>query len=239
MASATFYGIGIGPGDPELITLKAHRTLQRVDAVAYIVNAEGYSLAADIARESLPASQRQKHLKIRIEMCSERTQINRVYDTTAEQIAELLEAGRDVAFLCEGDPLFYGSFAYLLDRLAARYPCQVIPGISSLQAASAAALLPTALLTENLAVISARCTENELLEALARFDNLIILKGGRQRARVKVLIEQSGRLRDGLYLEYLSHPHERRVFDLRELPDEPGPYFSLFMVSRRHGQRPQ
>ncbi|MCM2130478.1 precorrin-2 C(20)-methyltransferase [Larsenimonas rhizosphaerae] len=232
--SATFYGIGVGPGDPELMTLKAHRVLQRVDVVCYITNAKGYSLAADIARDSLPATRRQRHLTVQIDMSHDRTTIDIIYERTAGEIRRALENGQDVAFLCEGDPLFFGSFAYLLARLADDFPCETIPGISSLHAASAATGLPLTMLGEHLAIISARDDDDRLRQALDTFDTLVIMKGGRKRHTITAAIAAAGRLNEGYYLEHLSTPRQALYPDLTRLPEGPGPYFSLFVVSRRH-----
>lgn len=232
MAKATLYGIGVGPGDPELLTLKAHRLINSIDVLAYIVNADGYSLALDIARESLPAAGAQRMLPIHIEMHPGRQQANSAYDEAAKAIASELAAGKSVAFLCEGDPLFYGSFSYLLERLSPHQHCVAVPGISSMHAASAATLQPLALLQENLAVISARSSDEALLDALQRFDNLVILKGGRRRQQIRELIVRSGRGADAQYLEHLTRAEENRVQDIQDLPETPGPYFSLFLVSR-------
>ncbi|AZZ94906.1 precorrin-2 C(20)-methyltransferase [Hahella sp. KA22] len=234
ISTGVFFGVGVGPGDPELLTLKAVRRLQQADALAYIVNSDGHSLAKQIASPHL-RTEAQTQLPIRIEMCSDRRQAEQAYDEAAASIARLLDQGQDLAFLCEGDPLFYGSFAYLLARLAPKYPCVAIPGISSPQAASAVTLLPLALQHENLAVISARCPDAELLDALSRFDNLAILKGGRKRSRVLELIAATGRTRDAVYLEHLTQTQQRVVRDVTTLDDEPGPYFSLFLVCRRKG----
>lgn len=229
----TLYGIGVGPGDPELITLKAHRLINTAGTLAYIVNADGYSLAKDIARESLPQIGSQRLLPIYVEMQPGRRQANRAYEEAARAIRRELAAGQSVAFLCEGDPLFYGSFSYLLERIGSDYPCVAVPGISSMHAASAAVLQPLALLQENLAVISARSTDEALLDALQRFDNLVILKGGRRRDQIRDLIVRSGRGADAQYLEHLTRAQERQVREIQDLPATPGPYFSLFLVNRK------
>ncbi|MCM5703651.1 precorrin-2 C(20)-methyltransferase [Larsenimonas salina] len=236
--SGTFFGLGVGPGDPELLTLKAHRLLQRVDVVCFITNKDGYSLAADIARESLPTTRRQRHLPIEIAMCRDRTLIEQAYDQAAAQIGEALDHGHDVAFLCEGDPLFYGSFAYLLARLAPDYPCTSVPGISSLQAAGSALTQPLTTQGDRLAVISGLEDERDLLDALERFETVFIMKGGRRRHHIAAVIERAGRAHECAYLEHISTPEETRLRTLSRLPDGPGPYFSVFVVSRHHRSTP-
>ena len=134
--TGTLYGLGVGPGDPELLTLKAHRILTGAPVVAYP--------APDERRELCPLDRRAAFLTtgrsrspIVVPMRVERFPAAGVYDEAAEEIAAHLDAGRDVAVLCEGDPFFYGSFMYLFERLAGRYPVEIVPGVSSLMACGA------------------------------------------------------------------------------------------------------
>jgi precorrin-2/cobalt-factor-2 C20-methyltransferase len=130
-AVGTLYGVGVGPGDPELLTLKAVRILQSVPVVAYPATPQGSAQARDIAAQWLNG---QREIPIAMPCMLDRGPVNAGYDEAAIAIAEELTAGRDVAVLCEGDPLFYGSFSYLLQRLGDRFPCAVIPGINSVSA---------------------------------------------------------------------------------------------------------
>ncbi len=125
--TGTLYGVGVGPGDPELLTLKAVRILQSVPVVAYPATPQGSAQARDIAAEWLIDK---REIQITMPCMLDRGPVNKGYDEAAVVIAEELSAGRDVAILCEGDPLFYGSFSYLLQRLGDRFPCVVIPGIN-------------------------------------------------------------------------------------------------------------
>jgi precorrin-2/cobalt-factor-2 C20-methyltransferase len=134
--SGTFYGLGVGPGDPELITLKAWRILSQVPVIAYPAANGNDSLAHSIAAPFIPEDVIE--LAIAVPMRREREPAQEAYDAAAQAIAKHLDAGRDVAFLCEGDPLFYGSFAYLLTRLARSHLTQVVPGITSITACAAA-----------------------------------------------------------------------------------------------------
>ena len=130
------YGVGLGPGDPELLTLKALRILKSVPVIAWPAPDEGHSFARSIAADHLPGGQ--VEIAIRVPMRVERFPAQEIYDRAAEEIAAHLDAGRDVAVLCEGDPFFYGSFMYLFERLAGRYETEIVPGVSSIMAAGAA-----------------------------------------------------------------------------------------------------
>ena len=134
------YGLGIGPGDPELITLKALKIIQSVGVVAYPAPEEGDSLARSIAAVHLPGGQTE--ICIRTPMTPGNFPANDVYDHYANEISTHLTAGRDVAVLCEGDPFLYGSFMYIFERLSRDHTVRVVPGVSSLGACAAAAGRP-------------------------------------------------------------------------------------------------
>lgn len=234
--SGCFYGVGVGPGDPELLTLKALRLIQQADVISYIANAEGASQARHIAREALGSGHRsRREIPVVMPMCQDRSLANAAYDEAAEAIGQQLAAGNDVVFLCEGDPLFFGSLAYLLERLQPRHRCEVVPGIASPHAAAAVLQRPLAMLTESFAVVSGRHSDEILRQALATHDSLVIMKAGRARQRLLALLEATGRLDDACYLEYIGRDEERVVTDMAALAAEAtaGPYFSLFVVTRR------
>ncbi len=234
-----FIGVGVGPGDPELITLKAARCIQQAPVIAYLSNAEGASQARQIAAPLLQASANAlRELPIVMPMSTERSAANAAYDSAATAIASELSAGHDVVFLCEGDPLFFGSYSYLLERLEDRFRCEAIPGISSMHAASAALSLPLALLSESLAVVSGRHEDALLRKTLLRHDTVLILKAGAARERILTALETTNRLGDARYLEYIGREQQRIESDVRQLTADPGPYFSLFVVSRRRSCSP-
>ena len=130
--TGTLYGIGVGPGDPELMTLKAHRLLEACRIVPYPAPDTGPSFARSIATAYL--GQDKTEYPIVVPMRVERFPAKPVYDQAATDIAAFLASGEDVAVLCEGDPFFYGSFMYLYERLAGRFPCEIVPGVSSMVA---------------------------------------------------------------------------------------------------------
>lgn len=228
-ATGTLYGVGVGPGDPELLTLKAVRILQNVPVVAYPATPQGSAQARDIAAKWLIGK---REIPITMPCMLDRGPVNQGYDEAAVVIAEELAAGRDVAILCEGDPLFYGSFSYLLQRLGNRFPCMVVPGINSVSAAAAAAAIPLITGDQRLTVIPATAGDAALREALFGSDSVAILKPGRHRPRLLELLRETGRAGDTLYIEQASRSAERIVKRIEDIPITPGPYFALFLVVR-------
>ena len=228
--SAKVWLVGAGPGDPELLTLKAVRILQSVPVVAYPATPQGGAQARDIAAAWLTGK---REISITMPCMLDRGPVNQGYDAAAVVIAEELTAGHDVAILCEGDPLFYGSFSYLLQRLGDHFPCVVIPGINSVSAAGAAAAAPLITGEQRLTVIPATAGDEALRQALLDSDSVAILKPGRHRPRVLELLRETGRAGDTLYIEQASRPTERIVKCFEEIPATPGPYFALFLVIRK------
>ncbi len=239
IAAGTLYGIGVGPGDPELLTLKAHRLIQQSPYIAYLCSREDRSMARKIVEHSIESNKgaKQQEIAIAMPMQKDRTRANQIYDQTAARISEILNQGDDVAFLCEGDPFFFGSFAYLYERLQSKHHVQVIPGISSIQASSAAIGRPLTMLTEKMAVLTGRHSNPHILQTLHTFESVVIMKPGSQRARLLGLIEQAGRTQDGVYIEYTGHAEEKIIRDLSQIDDDVGPYFSMILLQRMRDTR--
>ena len=166
-------------------------------------------------------------------MSNRREIANKAYDDAASVIAAHLQQGRDVGFLCQGDPFFFGSFSYLHNRLSDKFNTVVIPGISSINASAALTQRPLTLLAENLAIISGRQGDQDILETLNSFDNVAIMKPGIRRAAILNILEAAGRSGDTNYIEYAGQTRQKIVKDVSLLDDGPGPYFSLFLVNRQ------
>ena len=226
--TGTLYGLGVGPGDPELVTLKALRLLRAAPVIAYLAANEGESFARSIVASHLPGGQTE--IPIRIAMSADPTGGQAVYDRAAEELAEHLSAGRDVAVPCEGDPFFYGSFQYLFTRLAERFPVQVVPGVSSLMATAAAVPVPLVSRNDVLTVLPAPLEASVLRDRLAATDAAVVMKLGRHFAKVRAVLDELGLMSRALYVERAGLP-DQRVLPLAEV-EPPVPYFSMILVPR-------
>ena len=242
-ASGTFYGVGVGPGDPELITLKAARLINQCDVICYLCNGTdsdrpGRSQSKEIAQDIID-ERATKAIEIPIPMpySRDRTAANKAYDQGSEAISLALRKGQTVVFLCEGDPLFFGSYAYLQERLCEEFTCISIPGISSPNAASAVAGIPLTMQKENYAVLSGRLSDEKILSHLNEFDSLVLMKVGQSRPRLLDLLKESGRLHETTYVEYATREQQKIIYDVSILGDKAGPYFSLFIVTRQQREQ--
>ena len=232
--AGVFYGVGVGPGDPLLITLKAHHLIQSADVICYLANESGSSQARDIAQYSIEdRSESSIEIAIPMPMSTDRTAANAAYDLGAKQISEQISQGKSVVFLCEGDPLFFGSFSYLLERLSESHECLVVPGISSVNGAAAALQQPLTLLQESFVVMTGRHTDAQLEQALNTHDSVVIMKAGRARPSILAMLDKTGRTQDANYLAYIGREDQEILTDVSQLANEAGPYFSLFVVLRQ------
>ena len=228
--SGIIYGLGVGPGDPELMTLKAWRILRHVAVIAYPAPEEGPSFARGIVAPFL--SPAQIELPIRIPMEAARFPAQAVYDRAAEEIAAHSAAGRDIAVLCQGDPFFYGSFMYLFGRLAERCTVEIVPGVSSLGACAAAAGFPLAARNDALIVLPATLPDDALARRLEACDAAAIIKLGRHFARVRDLLARLGLAETARYIEHASLANAR-LLPLDAVDPAAAPYFSMILLHRR------
>jgi precorrin-2/cobalt-factor-2 C20-methyltransferase len=251
----TFYGIGMGPGDPELLTRKAYRLLATVPVIFYPScggKADGFAL--DIlqrvfAEENGGAANEGMAFKSGctsssvLERCRPlSTTMVRGADTTrphwaaaAEIVAAVLQNGQDAAFITEGDPSLYSTFVYLQMALAERFPparVEVVSGISSVSAAAARTLFPLALGEERIAVLPATYDPIFLEHAVEVFDTVVLLKVSRVLDRLLTILEQRGLLDDAVFVERCGTPHERIVRDVSSLRGQRVHYFSLLLVRK-------
>jgi len=230
----TLFGVGVGPGDPELMTIKARRVLASCPVIAYFAarrsRGNGYAVIEafvephhELLRLTYPvtteAVARDDYERL----------IGQFYDDSAGSIAAHLDAGRDVAVVCEGDPFFYGSYMYIHQRLAGRYPAEVVPGVTSVSAASAAAGRPLVSMNETLTVLPGVLEPDDLKRVLAGADAAAVMKVGRRLPAVRAAAEACGLADAALYVERASCD-EQRVVPLSQTDDVEAPYFSLVLI---------
>ncbi|KMW59274.1 Cobalt-precorrin-2 C20-methyltransferase [Candidatus Rhodobacter oscarellae] len=226
--SGTLYGVGLGPGDPELITRKAARLIAEAEVVAYPSLEGGDSLARSIAAELIPDGAQE--IAIDIPMTVARAPAQAAYDAGAAQIAQALEAGRDVVCLCEGDPFFYGSFMYLHARLAERFAVEVVPGVTSITACAARAGMPLAARNERVTILPGPLPEAELRARIEGAESVAVMKVGRHLAKIRSVIAGLGLLDQAVYVERASLPEEC-VLPLAKAPEK-APYFSMILLTK-------
>ncbi|WP_037066442.1 precorrin-2 C(20)-methyltransferase [Allorhizobium undicola] len=221
------YGLGLGPGDPELLTLKAYRILTHSPVIAYPQPDNGPSFARQIAAPYLRPDQLE--VPIIVPMRVERFPAQDVYDEAAERLSRHLDAGADVAVLCEGDPFFYGSFMYLFERLALRYPTEVVPGVSSMMAAAAAYGRPLAARNDVLTILPGPLDNDVLKARIEASQAVAIIKLGRHFSRIRTLIAEMGLAPCTGYVERVSLDAER-ISPLADIAENSAPYFSMLLI---------
>ncbi|QNG37382.1 precorrin-2 C(20)-methyltransferase [Geodermatophilaceae bacterium NBWT11] len=229
------YGVGLGPGDPELVTVKAARLIGAADVVAFHAARHGRSVARGLAEPYLRAGQVEELLVYPV--TTETTDhpggyqgaIDEFYETAAARLAAHLDAGRDVVVLAEGDPFFYGSYMHMHKRLAHRYETEVVPGVTSVSGASAVLGRPLVERDEVLTVLPGTLPSDELAEWLATTDSAAVMKLGRTFPGVRDAFEAAGVLDRAWYVERATTTRQR-VLPLADVDPESVPYFSLALL---------
>jgi len=233
--SGRLVGVGVGPGDPELLTLKAVRALQEADVIAHFAKAGQASHAYTSAQQFLPADAVDCPLlypvttELPADSAEYRSQIDGFFDRSAIRLAEHLDAGRVVAVLSEGDPLFFGSYMHVHMRLRMRYPVEVIPGVSAMSAAWSAAGTAMVRGDQPLTVIPGTIPEGALAERLRRREATVIMKVGRNLGKIRRALIASERLSEAIYVERVSMA-EQSVARLADKPDDHAPYFAMVLI---------
>ena len=235
MSDGKLIAVGVGPGDPELMTLKAMRALEKADVIAYFAKAGHDGHARTIAAGHLRAGATELPLyypvTTELPKCSTqyRAAICDFYDGAAATIAAHLAAGRVVAVICVGDPLFYGSYMHLHARLASRFPPEIVAGVSGMAGCWSAAATPIAQGDDVFTVLPATLPEGELARRLADADAAVVMKVGRHLPKLRRALAASGRMARAIYVERGTTPDAKMMPLMSKLDDE-APYFAMVLV---------
>lgn len=242
MTLGTLHGVGLGPGDPELLTVRAVRLIRQSPVIAWFAKAGRRGQARTIVDGWMPDGAIELPLlypvttELPFDGDDYRSALGGFYAEAADRLAAHLDAGRDVALLCEGDPLFYGSFMHLQIRLAGRFPVSVCPGVTGMAGASSAAATPMTWGDDVLTVLPGTLPAEALAERLARADAAVVMKLGRNLPKVRRALTEAGLLERAIYVERGTMTGER-IVRLADKPDDTAPYFSLVLVPGE-GRRP-
>jgi precorrin-2/cobalt-factor-2 C20-methyltransferase len=234
-------GVGVGPGDPELMTLKALRALRQADVIAHFAKAGHPSHSRAIIERHLRTGVVELPLAYpvttELPKCSAayRDTLGQFYDRAAAEVAKHLEAGRVVAVICEGDPLFYGSYMHVHARLAARFPTEIVAGVTGMSGCWSAAGMPIAQGDDIFTVLPATLSEGELVRRLSEADAAVVMKVGRHLPKLRRALERSGRLPRALYVERGTTAAEKMI-PLSAKPDNDAPYFAVVLVPGWQGR---
>jgi precorrin-2/cobalt-factor-2 C20-methyltransferase len=231
----TLIGVGVGPGDPELLTLKAIRVLKEVEVIAHFAKAGNASNArATIVGHIRPDM---TELTFRYPVTTEIPRntpdycdrMRTFYDDSAAAVAAHLDAGRRVAVICEGDPLFYGSYMHLHVRLAARYPTEVVAGVTGMSGCWSAVATPIAQGNDVFTVLPGTLSENELERRIEDANCAVVMKLGRNLPKVRRALRRAGRLDRAIYVERGTTANAASMRLTAKMDDE-APYLSMVLV---------
>jgi len=234
MTWGKLYAVGVGPGDPELLTLKARRILSEVQVVAMPQNRDGKSYAYSIASEWLDP-RRQEILRLPFALSGSEENRRPYWETATKSLLDRLREGMDVAYITEGDPLLYSTFIPLLQMLQRQQPyleIEIIPGISSVNSSAAKVAVPLARGTERVAILTAIEGREEIQRAVQNFDTVVLLKFHSHLAEVRGVLTELG-LEDRVWVvERCGTPEERIFYGLKDLPAVGLSYFATMIIKK-------
>jgi len=232
---AMVYAVGVGPGDPELLTRKAERVLRQADVVlAPVSNPSESSIALDTVRDFLD-EERQEIIIHQFPMTSDRSRLLPAWQEAAALVAARVLAGKDVAFVTIGDPLLYSTFIYLLRIFRESYPqiaIEIVPGISSINTSAAVACVPLAEADERIAIIPATSGMEKVIAALATYDTVVLLKVKPLFGEILEVLRQMGREQSTLFVERVGSPRQKVVTDFAEIARQTPDYLSLMIIKQ-------
>ena len=228
------FGVGVGPGDPELLTLKALRVIQAAPVICVPQSeTQQDSYALGIIRQFLDLD-KQELMRL-VFPTDDPTGAAEVWREAGQLVADRLQLGQDVAFITEGDPMLYSTFYYVLESICSALPdspVEIVPGVSSVMAAAASGCIPLATQGQRLAVLPAVYGIDDLSEAIASYDTIVLMKVNRTLMQALAHLESLGLAGKATYVRRASTAGERVVHDLRQLSDEDIDYFSLLIIRR-------
>jgi precorrin-2/cobalt-factor-2 C20-methyltransferase len=234
----TIYGVGLGPGDPELISLKAARLIKSATHIAYFRKAGRPGQARQLANGLLPAQAVELPMdypvttEIALGDDAYAAMLRVFYEQCVEQLLQHAWRGDDVVVLCEGDPFLYGSFMHLHRRLIDRVPVEVVPGITGMSGCWTASGTPITYGDDVLHVVPATLDEAQLCQAMQGADALVVMKLGRNLPKVRRALQTVGLAERAVYVEHGTMA-QQQVIKLTDKRDDNAPYFSMILV---HGQ---
>ncbi|WP_108024925.1 precorrin-2 C(20)-methyltransferase [Rhodovulum kholense] len=242
MTMATVYGLGLGPGDPDLMTVRADRLLRGARHVAFFRKAGCEGQARSIVADLIPegAAEHPMEYPVTTEIPFDDPRYNEIlaafYADCTAHLKALAEAGEDVVVLCEGDPFFYGSFMHLYTRLKDDVPVEVVPGITGMSAAWTATGAPITWGDDVLSVLPGTLPEEDLIRGLRAADAVVVMKMGRHLGKLRRALLMAGRADEAWIVEYASMKGQT-VTRLKDYPGTSAPYFSIALIHGR-GRRP-
>ena len=232
MIEGTLYGIGVGPGDPQLITLKALGLLQQTPVIAYPAPERGESLTRRIVAPHLDArNDTFEEIALRMPIENSCFPTHEAYDHAETLLSDRLRKGKNIAVLCEGDPFLYGSFMYLFARMVQKFRVEVVAGVSSINACAAVLGKPLCARNDRVSVLPAGLPEVRLLESLRASETCVLIKVGRHLGKLREILRGAKLLESASYVEYATMS-KQRFLPLEKFEGDVAPYFSMILVYR-------
>ena len=226
MTKGKLIGVGTGPGDPELVTRKAWAAVAAAKVIAYPAPDSGISFSRSIVSDAI--TEGAVEIPMIVPMRIGRAPAQAIYDEGAKQIKDKLDEGFDVVVLCEGDPLFFGSFMYILARLRDDYDVEIIPGITAMTACASAIHHPLVAREDMMSIMPATMSDDDLRQAISSAQGVAIMKVGRHISRLRALLDDMGLLDEAYYISHASLPHQNAC-KLKDAPED-APYFSMVLL---------
>lgn len=235
LRTGILYGIGVGPGDPELLTIKAASALKSADVIAIPKSKEeADSIALSIVKDAVDISNKET-VELMFPMTKDKDVLRKAREDAAAVIADKLKAGKSVACITIGDPLFYSTFSYLIPlirKMAADAEIKIIPGVSSVMASAAAAITPLVEADERLAVIPATYEPEKLRDIFRDFDTIVLMKVNKVFDKVLGVLEESRLKENSVFVERCGRENQRIVRDLNSLKGGRLDYLSVVIVKK-------